>query len=115
MPKNGLDNYYFKKVGARNALAISRTSFAGIMDIQDGVIKNNAVAFGAVKDVIIRMPEIDKMMIGKTIKEAGDIKEAYILEYFNAIQPRPGRVSVEYRKDICMNLLRDFIERNISL
>ncbi|MCL2820248.1 MAG: FAD binding domain-containing protein [Oscillospiraceae bacterium] len=112
MPKHGLDNYYYKKVGARNALAISRTSFAGIMDIENGVIKNNATAFGAVKDIIIRLPEIDKKLIGKTIEEAKAVKEVYLEAYDEAIIPRPGRVGVEYRKDICMNLLRDFLDSN---
>jgi len=112
MPRFGIDNYYFKKVGARNALAISRTSYAGVMDIADGVIKNCAVAFGAVIDVVIRLPEIDAMLIGKTIEEAKALKQAYIDAYDKAIQPRRGRVSIEYRKDICMNLLSDFLERN---
>jgi len=112
MPCDGIDNYYYKKIGARNALAISRTSFAGIMDVTDGVIRNCAVAFGAVKDVIIRLPEIDEMLIGKSIAEARDLKEKYIAAYDEAIQPRPGRVGVEYRKDVCLNLLKDFLERN---
>ena len=112
MPRFGIDNYYYKKVGARNALAIARTSFAGIMDIEAGIIKNCAVAFGAVIDVIIRLPEIDKMLIGKTINEAKSVKETYLAAYDEAIKPRPGRVGIEYRKDICMNLLRDFLESN---
>jgi len=112
MPRFGIDNYYYKKVGARNALAIARTSFAGIMDVEAGIIKNCAVAFGAVIDVIIRLPEIDKMLIGKTINEAKSVKEAYLAAYDEAIKPRPGRVGIEYRKDICMNLLRDFLESN---
>ena len=112
MPKRGLDNYYYKKVGARNALSIARTSFAGILDVQDGIIINCAVAFGAVIDVIIRFSDIDKMLIGKSINEACLLKEEYIAAYEEAIQPRRGRVGVEYRKDICMNLLRDFLDVN---
>ena len=112
IPKTGTGNYYYKKVGARNALAIARTSFAGIMDKHDGIIKNNAVAFGAVIDVIIRRCDIDMMLIGKTVKEAKDIKESYLSAYDEAIQPRRGRVGIKYRKDICMNLLRDFLDSN---
>ena len=112
MPKFGIYEYYYKKVGARNALAIARTSFAGILDVEDGVIRKTAVAFGAVKDVIICLPEIDSMLIGKTIEEAREVKEAYITAYDEAIQPRPGRVGVKYRKDVCMNLLRDFLASN---
>jgi CO/xanthine dehydrogenase FAD-binding subunit len=112
MPKHGTGNYYFKKVGARNALAISRVSFAGLLDIQNGVIKNNTVCFGAVIDVIIRFDEIDKKLIGKTIEEAKALKEEYIAAYEDSIVPRRGRVGIKYRKDVCMNLLRDFLEVN---
>ena len=112
MPKMGLDNYYHKKVGARNALAISRLSFAGIMDIEENKIKNCATAYGAVSDVIIRLDSIDKMLIGKTIEEAKELKCAYINAFDQAIVPIKGRVGVEYRKDVCMNLLRDFLEIN---
>ena len=112
MPKHGLGNYYYKKVGARNALAISRLSFAGILDVEDGRIKNCATAFGAVSDVIIRREDIDGMLIGKTIEEAKGLKGAYISAYDEAIVPIRGRVGVEYRKTVCMNLLRDFLESN---
>jgi len=114
MPKYGLENYYYTKVGARNALAIARTSFAGILDVdeENKIIKNISVAFGAVKDTIIRHPEIDEMLIGKTINEAKALKADYLSAYNNAIIPRPGRVSVEYRKSVCMNLLNDFLNKN---
>ena len=112
MPKHGIDNYYYKKVGARNALAISRTSFAGVLDVRDGIIQSCATAFGAVIDVIIRLPEIDAMLVGKSLDEAKGLKEAYLAAYDKAIVPRRGRVGIEYRKDICMNLLRDFLESN---
>ncbi|MDR2569791.1 MAG: FAD binding domain-containing protein [Oscillospiraceae bacterium] len=112
MPKHGIDNYYYKKVGARNALAISRTSFAAIMELTGGKIINCATSFGAVIDVIIRYNEIDEMLIGKTIEEAKKLKETYLDKYDKAIQPRRGRVGIKYRKDICMNLLKDFLECN---
>ena len=112
MPNKGIDNYYYKKVGARNALAISRTSFAGILDVSDGIIIDCATAFGAVSDIIIRLNEIDSILIGKTLEEARSLKNEYLNAYNEAIQPRRGRVGIEYRKDICMNLLRDFLESN---
>ena len=95
VPKRDYGNYYYKKVGARNALAISRTSFAGLLDVRDGVITNCAVAIGAVTDVIIRLTEIDQMLIGKTIEEAKELKDAYIAAYDEAIAPRRGRVGIE--------------------
>jgi len=112
MKRTGLSNYYYKKVGARNALAISRVSFAAIFTINQGKIANCMTAFGAVSDVIIRRADIDDMFIGKTIDEAKNVKEEYLTAYAQAIVPIRGRISAEYRKAVCMNLLRDFLASN---
>lgn len=106
----GLSDYYYKKVGARNALAISRVSFAGVIHIEGDKIIKCMTAFGAVSDVIIQRGEIDGLFIGKTIPEAKRIKAQYLAAYDQAIVPIRGRISAEYRKSVCMNLLRDFLE-----
>jgi CO/xanthine dehydrogenase FAD-binding subunit len=110
MDKTGFNNYYYKKVGARNALAISRVSFAGVINIDKSIIKRFIAAFGAVSDIILRKDDIDSMFVGKTIEEAKSVKEDYLAAYDRAIVPIRGRVSAEYRKAVCMNLLRDFLE-----
>lgn len=112
MNRKGLANYYYKKVGARNALAISRVSFAGILNVEYGKIINCMTAFGAISDVFIRRADIDAMFIGKTIEQAKAVKEDYLAAYDQAIIPIKGRISAEYRKTVCMNLLRDFLESN---
>lgn len=112
MPKKGIDCYYYKKVGARNALAISRVSFAGIFHVVEDKIANLATSFGAVSDVVIRRRDLDQMLVGKTIEEAKQKKEEYLKAFEEAIIPIRGRVSSEYRKSVCMNLLKDFLESN---
>jgi len=110
MPKQDRGMFYYRKVGAREALAISRISFAGVMDASDGKIANCAVAFGAISDVIIRRDDIDAMLIGKTVEEAKSLKADYLDAYATAVKPIRGRVSENYRKDVCMNLLAAFLE-----
>lgn len=112
MPLRGVESYYYKKVGARKALAISRVSFAGIMDVRDGMIRRCATAFGSIADVIICREDLDAMLTGKSVDEAKTLKAAYIDAYDKAIVPTAGRVGADYRKDVCMNLLRDFLESN---
>lgn len=112
MSKAGLNHYYYKKVGARNALAISRVSFAAILTMENGKISNCSTAFGAVSEVIIRRIDLDAMLIGKTIEEAKKVKDQYLAAYDEAILPIGGRISAEYRKRVCMNLLRDFLKSN---
>ncbi|QDR82189.1 FAD binding domain-containing protein [Sporomusa termitida] len=112
MKKDGLGNYYYKKVGAREALAISRVSFAAVLDVAGDKIAGCMTAFGAVSDVIIKRPELDAMLIGKTLAEARTAKAAYLAAYDQAIVPIEGRISAAYRKAVCMNLLRDFLASN---
>ena len=109
IPRFGIDNYYYKKVGARDALAISRSSFAGIIEMEGNVIRHLATAFGAVADVILRPIEVDEMLIGKTLTQAKELKGDYLKAMREAIVPIRGRVSIEYRKDVAMNLLKDFL------
>lgn len=111
MDMNGLENYYFKKVGARNALTISRVSFAALCNVENGIIMSFKTAFGAIGDVYLRRQDIDAMMLGKTIEEASAVKDAYLKAYEAAITPIKGRVSAEYRKTVCLNLLRDFLDQ----
>lgn len=112
IPKKYLENYYYKKIGARKALAITRVGFAALFHEENGVITHLATAFGAIEPIIVRHPEIDEMFIGKTISEAKGLKDNYLNLYENAIKPSAGRVSKEYRKDVCMNLLKDFLNEN---
>ena len=112
MKKAGLDHYYYQKVGARNALAIARASFAAVFSMSGDRVAICRTAFGAVSDVIISRADIDAMLIGQTIEAAKAIKEDYLAAYDQAIKPIRGRISAEYRKVVCMNLLRDFLQSN---
>lgn len=113
IPVSGHGNYYYRKVGAREALAISRVSFAAVLDTDSGVITKLSAAFGAVADTVVCRPDIDAMLIGKTLGEARELKDAYIAAVSEAIVPIRGRVSAEYRKDVCLNLLKDFLTEKL--
>jgi CO/xanthine dehydrogenase FAD-binding subunit len=111
LPKAGLENYYYQKVGGRNALAISRVSFAGVFAQRDGKITNVSAAFGAVADTVLRYRDIEATLIGKTIEEARAAKADYLQAYGDRMVLTRGRVSAEYRKTVCMNLLGEFLTR----
>ena len=109
LPKAGIDDYYYKKVGGRNALAISRVSFAGILSIENGVITRFAAGFGAVADTVLRYRDLEAMLVGKSVDDAKAEKAALLKAYSERMVLTRGRVSAEYRKTVCMNLLSDFL------
>lgn len=112
IPKRDYSNYYYKKIGARKSLAISRVSFVGILKVKDNVICNYAVAFGAIDNTVLRFYDIDKKLIGKNLEEVKVVKKQLFEEYSNNINPITGRISAEYRKTVCLNLLKDFFATN---
>ena len=111
LPKAGLDRYFYQKVGGREALAISRVSFAGVFAEKDGRITNIAAAFGAVSDTVLRFKDIEAMLLGKTVEEAKTLKADYLAAYGERMQLTRGRVSAEYRKTVCLNLLGEFLTK----
>jgi len=107
-----LPTYYtYHKIGARAALAISRLSFAGLWTVEDGIITACATAFGAIEQTVVRKPEIDQILIGTRMVDINEVSEHYLNTYKEALNPIDGRISATYRKTVCMNLLRDFIEQ----
>lgn len=112
IPRADWSNYYYQKIGARKALAISRVAFAGVFVMRDDKIANVACAFGAVTDTVLRYQKIEEMLRGKSLEEAKALKDDVMKAYDKAIKPIRGRVSAEYRKSVCMNLLGDFLAKN---
>lgn len=111
LPGTGLEQYDYQKVGGREALAISRVSFAGVFAREDGKITNIAAAFGAVSDTVLRFKDIEAMLLGKTVEEAKALKADYLAAYAGRMQLTRGRVSAEYRKTVCLNLLGEFLTK----
>lgn len=68
-----------------------------------------SLGFGAVADTVLRFPELETQLIGKTLPEAKKQKEELLRQYSEKLVLTKGRVSAEYRKTVCMNLLRDFL------
>ena len=111
LPKTGSERYCYEKVGGRKALAISRVSFAGVFAEEDGRIKKLSAAFGAVADTVLRFKDLEMMLIGKTAEEAKMQKSLFLNMYAERLDLTEGRVSAEYRRTVCLNLLSAFLEK----
>ena len=114
IPDEDIGRYMYEKVGGRRALAISRISFAGILKQEDGIVTDMRAAFGAVAPTVLRLPEIEKKLVGRPVSEARDMIPEILDDYSEAMQFTRGRVSAEYRKDVCMNLLGEFLRTRLA-
>ena len=101
----------FKKVGPRRSDAISKLSFAAAITVKEEKIIDLRFAFGAVNTTVVRRPKIESEYILLTIPELKTKTNEIVNRYQEFIQPIDDqRSSKIYRKQVSLNLLRNFID-----
>ncbi|QGY41867.1 xanthine dehydrogenase family protein subunit M [Pseudodesulfovibrio cashew] len=95
---------YFEKVGRRKALAISVVSLAALLRVEDGVIAEARLAWGSVGPMVIRCPEAEALLKGRSLT-LGALREAGEKVRDTVSPISDVRASAEYRRQVAANLL----------
>jgi CO/xanthine dehydrogenase FAD-binding subunit len=112
IPKSKFDYVYYRKVGGRQADAISKVSFLGIAKIDRGTVTDIRLAFGAVAPTVVRSPEFEKRLRNATLSKINADLPRIIEYYRSIIHPIDDqRSNAAYRLEVAANLLRDMIEK----
>ena len=101
---------YSRKVGARNAQAISKVCIAALARVVQGVVEDVRIAVGSVAPVPLRLSETEQAVKGQHMNSALVLraKETAIQE----IQPiNDIRSTAEYRAAVSGNLVAEFLEK----
>lgn len=100
----------YRKVGGRQADAISKISFVGACHIKKHIIEDFRMAFGAVGPTVVRDKAIEASIVGKTSQWLKDNRERLIDQYMEQINPIDDqRSTADYRNKIGHNLMKDFM------
>ena len=114
IPIGNFDKIYYRKIGTRKALALSKVSFSAAMNYRGDVIDDMRFAFGAVAPVVIRSREIEGEFKNITFDElknrAGEVAQKYS-PLINPIDDQ--RSTAEYRRKVSLRLLKFFIQNVI--
>lgn len=107
IPEKGT-GYHFISIG-RMALDISTISIAVTLTIKDGRVKASRVALGSVAPVPLRLPEVEKYLVGKELTDDEIIKAA---EKVSAgIKPIDDiRATAEYRREAAKGMAMEAIK-----
>ena len=98
------------KAGARKAQAIAKLSFAGLCRVEGEVLQDVRIAFGAVGATVIRSWTIEAKMQGLSLTELAARRTAIVQEYGRILRPIDDqRSTAAYRRQVCLNLLEDFL------
>ena len=90
---------YYRKVGQRKGMSLTKVSLLGMADVSDDKILDIRITLGSVAAGIVRSPEAEKYMIGKTMDEIKNMIETIIEKYDSLIRPIDDAMSTaNYRK-----------------
>lgn len=106
--------HYARKVGARNAQAISKVCISGLGRTQNGVITDVRIALGSVAPIPIRLVETVRVLVGrrpadpetKSLARATAISETAPIDDI--------RSTARYRAAVVGNIVAEFLERLTS-
>jgi OHCU decarboxylase len=99
-----------RKVGARNAQAISKVCIASLGRLADGVVEDIRIALGSVAPVPLRLRETERTVRGKAIDSALELSARKAV----AAETRPIddiRSTARYRAAVAGNLVAEFLNR----
>jgi CO/xanthine dehydrogenase FAD-binding subunit len=101
---------YARKVGARNAQAISKVCLAALGQVANGTIREVRLALGSVAPVPLRLTETERMLTGKKI--ALSLVDAARKSVVNEIRPIDDiRSTARYRAAVAGNLVAEFLRK----
>lgn len=101
----------FEKIANRNADAIAKVGFAGLMRIHKKKIVDARLAFGAVGPTIVRSLAFEQKLLGQTFPLDKAVIAETISDFDLIIKPIDDqRSTATYRKTVALNLLRYFLE-----
>jgi CO/xanthine dehydrogenase FAD-binding subunit len=99
-----------RKVGARNAQAISKVCLAALGQIQNGKIRDMRLAFGSVAPVPLRLNETEQLLMGNKIERP--LVDAAKKSVMKEIRPIDDiRSTARYRAAVAGNLVAEFLEK----
>ena len=103
-------NTYWRKVGSRAAESISKITFVGGYEVENGKVKDLRMAFGSVSITVVRERKIEEKYIGMSVEELHNHIEDIVKDMSKYVQPiTDQRSTKEYRYKVAMNILKDFI------
>lgn len=101
---------YFDKVGSRRSVTIARLNLGSKLEIEETMIKDAVICFGALSEKPLRAENIEKYLTGKKISEINTFEYNQLLKKV-VDQAIPGRYSQQYKRNAICGLGDNLIKR----
>ncbi len=112
IPNKQFDVNYYRKVGQRKGMSLTKAAFQGMADIDNGMVADIRITFGSVAPTIVRSRDIEKSLIGIFAADIEDKVSEILERYTPLVRPiDDARSSAVYRKKVSLRLLEDFLRK----
>ena len=102
--------HYYRKVGTRKAQAISKVCFAAVAGMNDERVSHIRIALGSIAPIPLRCRQTEAALINQPIDD--DVVAKAVQTLAAEISPIDDvRSTKNYRVQVSLNLLKDFIFR----
>jgi OHCU decarboxylase len=99
-----------RKVGTRNAQAVSKVCMAALARVEDGAVRDARIALGSVAPMPIRLTKTERTLDGKSL----DLSLVQLASRTAAAEVQPIddiRSTARYRAAVVANLVGEFLEK----
>ncbi|MCQ2418463.1 MAG: FAD binding domain-containing protein [Clostridia bacterium] len=107
LPPQNFTHIFFRKIGMRRANAISKLTLSAAAVVKDGIVVDFRASSGAAGPKVARSRAAEEMLIGKTLQELPEVKDAFLDAWNNVISPH---AMPEYRRNSTRRMLAYFID-----
>ena len=108
VPKQEFTHIFFHKVGMRRANAISKLTLSIAATVKNGVVVDFRASSGAAGPKVARSRAAEQLLIGKTLEQLPQAKEAFLDAWNDVISPH---AMPEYRRNTTRRMLEYFIDQ----
>ncbi len=101
---------FVRKVGTRNAQAISKVALAGVAKLENGVFAEVALGAASLMDRPARLPGTEAALLGRDPRESETLRSACNALAAEVTPIDDIRSTARYRTRVAQNLLGEFVE-----
>lgn len=111
IPITAQERFHYRKVGPRVANAITKVSLAVSLAVDNEIVRDIGIAFGAVGPTVIRCSRIEETCIGLPLDRLYRDWDTLIAMVRDSVKPIDDlRSTVLYREAVATNLFAEFLE-----
>lgn len=105
----------YRKIGGRKTNAISKASFFAVAIKKAGIVEDVRIAFGSVAPTAVRDRACEEILMGTAETEPAAKIETLRTRYGELLAPLDdSRSTADYRRNVLLQLLDDFIRRELA-